>query len=182
MDKRELKAVIEALLFIWGEPLSIKDISSILEIEDKEVKNIIDEMVDEFNYNRRGLEITRINNSYQLSTRPEHYPWISKLSKEKDSKNLSNAALETLSIIAYRQPITRNEIETIRGVRCDKALETLLNRDLIEEKGRLERTGRPIIYGTTNEFLRYFGLEDLDELPSLKNFDLQDEETEDLEE
>src|SRR5690625_5169634 len=117
MDKRELKAVIEALLFIWGEPLSIKDISSILEIEDKEVKNIIDEMVDEFNYNRRGLEITRINNSYQLSTRPEHYPWISKLSKEKDSKNLSNAALETLSIIAYRQPITRNEIETIRGVR-----------------------------------------------------------------
>lgn len=182
MDKREVKAVIEALLFIWGEPLSIKDISNILEKEDKEVKNIIDEMIDEFNYNRRGLKITKINNSYQLSTRPEHYPWISKLSNEKNSKNLSNAALETLSIIAYRQPITRNEIEAIRGVRCDKALETLLNRDLIEEKGRLERTGRPIIYGTTNEFLRYFGLEDLDELPSLINFDLQDEETEDLEE
>ncbi|MCF6465110.1 SMC-Scp complex subunit ScpB [Clostridium sp. Cult2] len=181
MDKREIKAIVEALLFIWGEPLSLKDISDILEIESNEVKEILDEMIDEFNYNRRGLKIVRTENYYQLSTRPEHHPWINKLTQGKNFKNLSNAALETLSIIAYRQPVTRNEIEAIRGVRCDKAIETLLNKDLIEEKGRLERTGRPIIYGTTNEFLRYFGLEDLDDLPPIKEFEFNDED-ENLEE
>lgn len=139
-------------------------------------------MMDEFNYNRRGLKILKTENTYQLSTRPEHYPWISKLSQEKNNKNLSNAALETLSIIAYRQPVTRNEIEAIRGVRCDKALETLLNKILIEEKGRLDRTGRPIIYGTTNEFLRYFGLESLDDLPPLEQFELNNKGVKDLEE
>mgnify|MGYP000890759211 CR=1 FL=1 len=182
MDKREIKSIIEALLFIWGEPLSLKDICQILELEEKKTKDIINEMIDEFNYNRRGLKIIRIENNYQLSTRPEHHTWISKLSQEKNNKSLSNAALETLSIIAYRQPITRNEIEAIRGVRCDKALETLLNKNLIKEKGRLERTGRPIIYGTTKEFLRYFGLEDLSDLPPLKDFDVKHEEIEDLEE
>ncbi|WP_025641170.1 SMC-Scp complex subunit ScpB [Schnuerera ultunensis] len=176
MEKKEVKSIIEALLFIWGEPLSLKDISDILEIEEEETKNILNEMIDQFNYNRRGLRIVRIEDSYQLSTRPEHYHWISKLSQEKNNKSLSNAALETLSIIAYRQPITRNEIEAIRGVRCDKALDTLLNKNLIEEKGRLERTGRPIIYGTTKEFLRYFGLENLNDLPSLKDFELKNEE------
>ncbi|HSH35146.1 SMC-Scp complex subunit ScpB [Schnuerera sp.] len=182
MENREIKAIIEALLFIWGEPLSLKDISYILEIKETKTRKILDEMKDDFNFNRRGLRIIRTENSYQLSTRPEHHPWISKLSQDKNSRSLSNAALETLSIIAYRQPITRNEIEAIRGVRCDKALETLLNKDLIEEKGRLERTGRPIIYGTTKEFLRYFGLEDLNELPDIKEFELKNEEIENLEE
>ena len=161
MEERELKAIIEALLFIWGDPLPLKDISNILEIDEKKIEELLDEMIDEFNFNRRGIKIVRVINDYQLSTRSEHNQWISKLSQQKNTKSLSTAALETLSIIAYRQPITKNEIEAIRGVRCDKALETILNRGLIEEKGRLERTGRPIIYGTTNEFLRYFGLESL---------------------
>lgn len=182
MEEREIQSIIEALLFIWGDPLSIKDISGILELDENKTKKILDKMIDEFNFNRRGLKIIRIKDNYQLCTRPEHHKWISKLSQRKTTKSLSTAALETLSIIAYRQPITKNEIEAIRGVRCDKSLETLLNRDLIEERGRLERTGRPIIYGTTMEFLRYFGLEDLDKLPPLKDFELEAHEIQDLEE
>ncbi|NLW22460.1 MAG: SMC-Scp complex subunit ScpB [Tissierellia bacterium] len=182
MDRREIKSIIEGLLFVWGEPLSIKDICHVLELEEKFLEEVLKEMMEEFDYYRRGIKILRFNDKYQLSTRPEHYQWISKLSQKEDSKSLSAAALETLSIIAYRQPITRNEIEAIRGVRSNKALETLLNKGLIEEKGRLERAGRPIIYGTTDEFLRYFGLESLDELPSLKNFDIENEDIVDLEE
>lgn len=182
MEEREIQSIIEALLFIWGDPLSIRDISKILELEENKTREILDKMIDEFDFNRRGLKIIRIKDNYQLCTRPEHYQWIRKLSQEKISKSLSTAALETLSIIAYRQPITKNEIEGIRGVRCDKSIETLLNRNLIEEKGRLERTGRPIIYGTTMEFLRYFGLESLDKLPSLKDFEVEDHETQGLEE
>ncbi|NLW40233.1 MAG: SMC-Scp complex subunit ScpB [Tissierellia bacterium] len=175
MDRRELKAIIEALLFVWGDPLSLKDISQIVELDISLIKDVLKEMMDEFDYNLRGLKIVQVEDTYQLSTRPEFYPWISKLSQNKDNKSLSNAALETLSIIAYKQPVTKAEIEAIRGVRCDKALETLLNKKLIEEKGRLEKTGRPILYGTTKEFLRYFGLKDIDELPPLLDIELDDE-------
>lgn len=178
MDEREIKAIIEALLFVWGDPLSLKDISNILEMEEKKVKSILDNMIDEFDFNRRGLKIVCIKDNYQLCTRPEHHQWINKLTQEKDTKSLSTAALETLSIIAYKQPITKNEIETIRGVRCDKALDTLQRKGLIEEKGRLERTGRPIIYGTTTEFLRYFGLKSLEDLPSLKDFKIDEDDIE----
>lgn len=182
MEEKEIKAIIESLLFIWGDPLSLKDISNILEMEEKKIEKILEEMMDEFDFNRRGTKIVRIKNDYQLCTRPEHYSWMSKLSKQKNTKSLSTAALETLSIIAYGQPITKNEIEAIRGVRCDKVIDTLMERDLVKEKGRLERTGRPIIYGTTDEFLRYFGLETLLDLPELKEFEVLDEEIDRMEE
>ncbi len=171
MDKREIKSIIEALLFVWGDPLSLKDIANVLEIKEKDLESIIDEMINEYDYERRGVRINKIRNSYQLGTRPEHFDWIKKLCVPKGKKNLSNAAMETLSIIAYRQPITKVEIEAIRGVRCDRAIETLIDREIIEEKGRLERTGRPIIYGTTNKFLQYFGLKNLKELPPLSEVD-----------
>ncbi len=171
MDTKEIKAIIEALLFMWGDPLSIKDISSILEIDEKQISKLIDEMIDEFNFERRGIKIIQIEDSYQMSTRSEHFEWIKKLYSPKNTKTLSSAALETLSIIAYNQPITKSEIELIRGVRCDKAIDTLLEKGIIEEMGRLEKTGRPIIYGTTKEFLRCFGLASLDELPSLEEFE-----------
>lgn len=169
MDLRELKAIIEALLFTWGDPLDISDISSIVDIKEKELEPIIQEMIDDFDYNMRGIRIIRINNSFQLGTRVEHFDWIKKLSNPKTTKNLSNAALETLSIIAYRQPVIKSDIEAIRGVRCDKAIETLMDRGLIVETGRMERAGRPILYGTTEVFLKAFGLENLTELPSLKD-------------
>jgi len=171
VDKREIKSIIESLLFVWGDPLSLKDIANVLNIEEKELKTIINEMIDEFDYERRGVKISKIDNGYQLGTRNEHFKWIKKLCVPKENKSLSNAAIETLSIIAYSQPITKTEIESIRGVRCDKAVETLVNKKLIEERGRLDRTGRPIIYGTTSRFLQYFGLKDLKELPPLNNIE-----------
>ena len=167
MDNKELKSIIEGLLFTWGDPLDIKDISSILEIEEAELSLIIKELMDELDYNRRGLRIIKINNSYQICTRPEHFQWVKKLSHSRANKNLSNAALETLSIVAYRQPIIKADIEAISGVRCDRVLETLIERKLVCELGRLDRTGRPILYGTTEEFLRSFGLENIEDLPSL---------------
>ncbi|NLV88601.1 MAG: SMC-Scp complex subunit ScpB [Tissierellia bacterium] len=170
MEKRELKSIIEALLFTWGDPIEIKDIASIIEKKENEVEELIEEMINEFDYNRRGIRIMKINNSYQLSTRPEHYDWIKKLSSPKYTKSLSNAALETLSIIAYRQPVIKSDIEAIRGVRCDKAIETLIERGLVVELGRLERVGRPILYGTTDLFLKTFGLESLEQLPPLEDF------------
>lgn len=170
MDNRELKSIIEALLFTWGDPLELKDIASILEIDESEAEKLLNEMISEFDYNRRGIKVMRINKSYQLSTRPEHYDWIKKLSSPKFSKNLSNAALETLSIIAYRQPIIKSDIEAIRGVKCDKAIETLIERGLITELGRLEKVGRPILYGTTDLFLKTFGLESLEQLPPIEDF------------
>lgn len=168
MDKRGLKSIIEALLFTWGDPLDISDISNVLEMDKKEVEEIIGEMIDDFDYNMRGIRIVKINNSYQLGTRAEHFDWIKKLTNQKPERLLSNAALETLSIIAYRQPVIKSDIEAIRGVRCDRVIETLIEKGLVIEMGRMDRVGRPILYGTTELFLRAFGLEDLEDLPNLK--------------
>lgn len=178
MDTKEIKGIIEGVLYIWGEPLSIDSLSEILELDKDNLKNIMEEIKSEFNYNRRGLQIIQIKNSYQLCTRVEHYDYIKKLITPKNNKGLSNAALETLSIISYKQPITRVEIESIRGVKCDKSISTLTEKGLVEEKGRLDRTGKPIIYGTTNDFLKHFGLKDINDLPKLKelkDIDLLDE-------
>lgn len=171
MDNREIKAIIEALLFTWGDPLSLKDISEIIDIKLDELSVLMKELMDDFDFNRRGLRIIKMNDTYQIGTRPEHYDWIKKLHQQKPPKNLSNAALETLSIIAYKQPVIKSEIEHIRGVKCDRAIETLMERNLIQEMGRLERTGRPIIYGTTEEFLKLFSLESLEELPDLREIE-----------
>ncbi|MFA5524255.1 MAG: SMC-Scp complex subunit ScpB [Tissierellales bacterium] len=175
MDIREIKAIIESLLFTWGDLLSLEDISNVLETDKKFLQEIMDEMIDDFNFNRRGVQITKINDNYQLSTRPEHFDWIKKLCTPRVNKTLSNAALETLSIVAYKQPITKAEVEIIRGVKCDKSLNTLIEKNLIKEIGRLERTGKPIIYGTTDDFLRKFGLSTLEALPALDEDNLEEE-------
>ncbi len=170
MNEKEIKSIIEALLFTWGDPLGNDDIAYVLELDKKQVDKIMEKMMDDFDYNRRGLRIIKINDSYQLATRPEHFEWLKKLSTPKASKTLSNAALETLSIIAYRQPVLKSDIEAIRGVRSDRVIETLIDKGLVLEKGRQESVGRPIIYGTTDNFLRNFGLEKLEDLPPLKDF------------
>ena len=171
MDIREIKSIIEALLFTWGDPLDIKEISKILDISVKDATFIIKDMMNEFNYNKRGIQIIKVDTAYQLSTRIEHYDWIKKLNPINDKKNLSTAALETLSIIAYKQPVIKSDIEYIRGVKSDRVLETLIQKKLVEEIGRLEKTGRPILYGTTEEFLRAFGLADLKQLPVIQNLE-----------
>lgn len=179
MEIREIKAVIEGLLFTWGEPLHIRELEKILEVSQKELKKILDEMRDEFNYSRRGVQIVRTEQSYQLSTRLEHFEYIKKLHSRKESKGISNAAMETLTIVAYRQPITKTEIEDIRGVKCDKAVQSLADRQLLAEVGRLDKPGKPILYGTTEEFLRAFGLSSIKELPILEseeNLEMAEEE------
>lgn len=170
MDHKEMKSIIIGLLFTWGDPLALKDLSSVLEVPEKDLEKVLKELMDELDFERSGLRIIKFNNYYQIGTRPEHYEWIKRLNNSKNAKNLSNASLETLSIVAYRQPIIKAEIEAIRGVRSDRAIETLVQRRLVEEVGRLDKTGRPILYGTTEDFLRYFGLESIEELPPIEEF------------
>lgn len=177
MDIREIKSIIEGILFVWGDPLTVEDLARLLEVEEGEISKLLDEMVDDFDFNRRGIRIIKANDTYQLSTRPEHFQYIKKLNHTKPNKSLSNAAMETLSIIAYKQPIIKSEIDNIRGVKSDRSIETLMEKNLVIELGRLERIGRPIIYGTSHDFLRLFSLESLDDLPDLEEMvDRMDEE------
>ncbi len=180
MNEEQIKSIIEALLFSWSDPLSLKDIAKVLELDDKRVTEILKEMMDDFNYNRRGIQIIKMNDHYQLATKPEHYDYVKKLLEPKQNKGLTQAALETLAIIAYKQPIPKGEIEGIRGVKCDKAIATLVEKDLIEEKGRLEKTGRPILYGTSLNFLKTLGLNSLKELPPISEFQLLSEDDDEV--
>lgn len=176
MEDGEIKSIIEGILFTWGDPINIKEIAKIVEIKEDRALDIVSEMIDEFDRNKRGLRIVKADNYFQIGTRPEHFPWISKLAEAKKNKTLSTASLETLSIIAYSQPIVKSEIERLRGVKCDRSIATLMDKLLIEEIGRLDKTGRPIIYGTTEQFLISFGLETLEELPNLEEFEIKLEE------
>lgn len=166
-DKPRIKSVIESLLFVSGEPLSIKDITNALESNIKVVKEVLDEMVLEYDNEKRGIKLISINGEYQLVTKAENGDYIQKLLKKNKRQSLSQASLESLAIIAYKQPITRVDIDEIRGVKSESAMQRLIEKDLIKEVGRLEVPGRPILFGTTEEFLRQFGLRELNELPSL---------------
>lgn len=166
-DIREVKSIIEALLFTAGEALDIEDISDVLQISKRSVRALINEMMEEFNTERRGVQIISFNDKYQLCTRPEHGEYIRMLLKPQNKQSLSKAAIETIAIIAYKQPITRQSIDMIRGVKCDRIVNNLVEKKLIKEIGRMETPGRPILYGTTDEFLRYFGLKNISELPKL---------------
>lgn len=166
-DKPRIKSVIESLLFVSGEPLSIKDITNALEANIKVVKEVLDEMVLEYDNEKRGIKLISINGEYQLVTKAENGDYIQKLLKKNKRQSLSQASLESLAIIAYKQPITRVDIDEIRGVKSESAMQRLIEKDLIKEVGRLEVPGRPILFGTTEEFLRQFGLRELNELPSL---------------
>ena len=170
MNNEEIKSIIEAILFVWSEPISSNELGKILSINSDTIDKILGKMIKEFDEERRGIQIIKVNNFYQLSTRPEHHPYIEKLFAPGGKRGLTQAALETLAIIAYNQPVTKPQIENIRGVRCDKAINTLQERNLIEIKGRLDRIGRPILYGTTLTFLKTFGFESIKDLPDIKKF------------
>ncbi|NFI94798.1 segregation/condensation protein B [Clostridium botulinum] len=180
-QKKSLKSGIEALLFASGEPLTAKELSIYLEEELKIIENTIQEMIEAYDIQERGIKLISIKGSYQLVTKSENSIYIQKLLKKSKRQSLSQASLESLSIITYQQPITRIDIDEIRGVKSESALQRLLERDLIKEVGRLEVPGRPILYGTTEEFLRQFGIKDLNQLPSLdffeedKSYDLEKE-------
>ncbi|ABR48685.1 putative transcriptional regulator [Alkaliphilus metalliredigens QYMF] len=176
MDKNYIKAAIEAILFAWSDPISSSELSNILDIKVTETKEIMKEMIDEFNFHKRGIQIIQMNDHYQMSTRAEYHEILQKLFEPKQNKGLTQASLETLAIIAYRQPITKTEIESVRGVKCDKAISTLFEKNLIEDRGRLEKTGRPILFGTTLHFLKNFGLKSLEDLPKITEIDQANEE------
>ncbi|EOR20396.1 MULTISPECIES: SMC-Scp complex subunit ScpB [Clostridium] len=166
-SKPKIKSAIEALLFVSGDPLTVKDLSNSLEVSPKFVANLLNEMVLEYEDEKRGIKLISINGEYQLVTKAENSDYIQKLLRKNKRQSLSQASLESLAIIAYKQPITRVDIDEIRGVKSESALQRLLEKDLIKEVGRLEVPGRPILFGTTEEFLRQFGLKELKELPSL---------------
>ena len=167
MNNTYLKGIIEEILYIWGEPIDINDLSKIIyDAEKSEIRKAINEMMVERNENLSGLIIKKYENKYQFSTRSDHEKYISNIVK-KSEKNLSNSSLETLSIIAYKQPITRVEIDKIRGVKSQSTIDSLLDKKLIRENGRLDKIGKPIIYVTTDLFLKYFNISSLDQLPKI---------------
>lgn len=166
--KNELKASIEAILFISSEKVSIKELALVLEMAEADVKVLIHEMTLDYQHSNRGIQLFAFEDGYMLGTKPEYASVLGRMCKPVN-RRLSPAALETLAIIAYKQPVTRLELEQIRGVKTERVLANLLERGIIKEAGRKEVTGKPILYETTHEFLKIFGLNSLDELPPLKD-------------
>ncbi|HAT72495.1 MAG TPA: SMC-Scp complex subunit ScpB [Elusimicrobia bacterium] len=174
MEDAELKKVIETLLFITDAPLPVSRISQLCEIKNKErLEGVLAELRKNYDEEGRTLQVMQVAGGWQLATRPEYGLWVRKLYQNKMTVRLTQAALETLCIISYKQPLTRAEIEAIRGVEVIGPLETLTQRKLITVVGRRESIGRPILYGTTSEFLRQFGLNSLDDLPKLDSFSIE---------
>lgn len=170
MDEVRLKAILESLLFAAGEPVSLARLSATLDgVARDELKRALAALASEYTQNGRGVALEEVAGGYQMRTRPEFAPHIRKLLSSKPPR-LSRSLLETLAIVAYRQPITRPEIEELRGVDSGGVLESLLERRLVKIAGRKEAPGRPLLYATTPEFLEVFGLKDLDSLPDLKEF------------
>ncbi len=171
MEEKEARSIIEAALFIAGEPLSIDTLKKLIETDKVQIERLIRELINEYTLRNCGLLIVEVAGGFQMVTNPACAPWVKKLLSTSIPTRLSQPSLETLAIIAYKQPIIKSEIEAIRGVNSDGVVKTLLERRLIKILGRKEVPGRPLMYGTTKEFLQYFGLKDLSELPTLKDFE-----------
>ena len=187
MEDREIKGIIEALLFISGEPLSPDRIKAVLalseaknvleEIDRGKIKSLLWELQQEYDMRLSGLRIVEVAGGFQIVTPPEVSQWIKKLKKIKQSARLTKPSLETLAIIAYKQPLVKAEIEDIRGVDSSGVIKGLLDKRFVKIIGRKDVPGRPILYATTKEFLQYFGLKDISDLPTLKEFnELAEEE------
>ncbi|MBU5213702.1 MULTISPECIES: SMC-Scp complex subunit ScpB [Heyndrickxia] len=181
MEITNLKGILESLLFAAGdEGLSIKQIMSVMELEEYQAVELVESLKQEYDSNaERGIAIVVLAGTYQLVTKKENSVFLKRLVESPGMNTLSQAALETLAIISYKQPITRIEIEDIRGVKTERPLQTLTAKGLIKEVGRANGAGRAILYGTTKEFLDYFGLKDINELPPLAEASIDDFEQED---
>jgi len=166
VDQHQVELLLESLLFVADGPVAVSQLARVLEVEVTSVEEALERLRTA--YSQKGLRIQCQGEQVQMVTAPEAAPYIERFLGLQLKSTLSPAALETLAIIAYQQPITRAQIEAVRGVNCDGVLRTLTSKGLIEEVGRLEQAGRPILYGTTFEFLQYFGLQDLTELPPLE--------------
>jgi len=169
-SQSERAAVIEALIFVSDEPLSVKMIADVLKEDKQVISETVAALADEFNGRNGGLQLREVAGGWQFATRPEYHEHVRAFLKTRPSAKLTIASLETLAVIAYRQPVTVPEILEIRGVQSPSAIKTLLDKKLIVAKGRKETVGRPMMYGTSKEFLLQFGLKDLSELPSVEDF------------
>ena len=168
-SKKTIKSAFESLMFVWGEPLDVKTVAELFNISNKEAYDYFAELKEEYDREGRGIRIREINKNFQLVTSSENVEYIERLCTPVREKRLSQQALEVLAIVAYRQPVTKGEIEAIRGIRCDRVLEGLMKRDLVQEAGRSSAIGRPILYGTTDAFLKHFGFQNLKELPDIED-------------
>ena len=177
-----LKGRIEAILFVAGEAVSMKDLSKALQISEQLLKKTLDEMSDEYDYQQRGFLIKRFGDHVQLATRPLYSEDVIRLLQPVQQQSLSQAAMETLAVVAYKQPVTRAEVEQIRGVKCDYSLQSLMMKGMIEETGRKDTIGRPILFGTTDRFLSHFGIRSLEDLPPMPENEPADRERENEEE
>lgn len=174
MEVGKIKSIIEAILFAAGREVTQKELVLALEISEEDIENIIKDMQEEYKREDRGIEIIKVDKSYQLTTKKELYDYIYPILDKRSKPNLSNAALETLAIIAYNPKISRAEIESIRGVSADACVYKLLEYGLIEEAGKLDLPGKPMSYKTTNDFLKLFGYSSLEELPELPKYKLDE--------
>ena len=176
MDLEKAEAIIEAMLFSTGSIITLKDIMNAIELGLEDIEKIMQKMKTKYDAQNSGIELIRIDDGYQLCTKKEYYEYIYPLFDNRTKPNISNAALETLSIIAYNPKITRSEIEAIRGVNSDGTIYKLLEYDLIEEAGKLDAPGRPTLYKVTPNFMKMFGISSLDDLPELPRYKLDENE------
>ena len=170
-SKKVMKSALETMMFMWGEPLEVKDAAQILEAEKAEVRELFKELQTEYEQEGRGIRIRQVEDSFGYVTHVENEMFIEKLCTPVRVKRLSQAALEVLAIIAYRQPVTRSEIDSIRGIKSERVIDGLTDKGLIEVVGRSEGVGRPLIYATTKEFLKKFGFASLKDLTEVAEFE-----------
>lgn len=173
MRRDEIRNIIEAIMFAYSEPISIKELNEAIneELSSKEIEIMLNSLIEEYKENNRGIQIIKLQDRYQMCTNKEYSVFVKNMLEPKRKKTLSQATLETLTIIAYKQPVTKVELEEIRGVKSDKVIQTLLENELIYEAGRLDKIGKPIIYKTTNEFLKLLSIEKLEDLPPIENYE-----------
>lgn len=174
MEKAKAQAIIEAVLFTMGEAVPISRLAEVLESDTRSVKKILKEMDEMYQEENRGIFLNRFDDAVQLCTKKEFYEQLIKIAKTPKKITLTDTVIETLAIVAYKQPVTRVEIEQVRGVSCEYAINKLLEYDLICELGRLDAPGRPLLFGTTEQFLRCFGVQNLSELPEMNPVQLEE--------
>jgi len=165
LERNKLCAIIEAVLFVAGDPVERDAMLEALEVMPEQLDDALDALEGEYEFGRRGIRLLRFGGRVQLATRPDYAPYVERLLQPVQKQSLSQAALETLAVVAYKQPVTRSEVEAIRGVKCDYSIQSLIQKRLIQDIGRKESLGRPILYGTTDEFLRHFCIASLADLP-----------------
>ena len=184
-SKKMIKSAFESMLYVWGQLLPASDAAEIFDITVDEAISYFVELAEEYEQEGRGILIRRVNDSFQFVTRGDNEEFVKRLCTPVKIKKLSQAALEVLAIIAYRQPVTKGEIDSIRGIKCDRVIEGLMKKELIADLGRSDAVGRPVLYGTTEGFLKNFGFESLKDLPEIENIegiinvDVDDDEIED---